>query len=858
MPLASNIETTLQRHGYSTLPAVLENTRLAVFHHESNGTACADVLAYREINGRGETLKDEAALLVEALPRIGQQLSRQPDLLSPDSQAHDVAFLGRKAHLLVGSDGRPLRCRLFPLLILSPTIGFKAATDCSVTSLPVVSANQLDQYIARQRSATSPQCSAIDAWLLHFRRSHQLLGAALIAFPSLLGLALLLVSFGWLSVGILDFMVAALCPLALLFAALRHFRAFEKENPSGVLINPEPPSLAPERSTDSCAVQVTTPLGSVLASDEEETAAPWTPANTAAFLLDSMQSAMSACLSTYQAANWRAYAGYLSSLLINGVRLAILKRTGRVPPQRIEETLDQLPSTNVRGEVAAWLRRLTTARQSQPLATGEAQQAAHFVAQLLRQLHVIPATWTVQIFRVIPQLPTSQLTGDNSGGMALTNAAVPTNPLSQGSRLLQPTDAMMSPPIASYERRTTASVSMSESVQHPNFSPPATMTPDSSSAMQGAPLNILSERDLDLLADMVRAGASPYLFVFGNRYLAHWKPLRQMVDQAAQELNSQVNVIVFPGLGDQKVDSKVEAFYHRFRVEGASAPSSLPFICALSRAVLLHVLEDNLPVPSELVVNPRTEEFVSRVRMMIPTAQAYQVNLNQLASDNDSDTEPPQPDEHHDAKGSASQLIVSSSATGTGDLAVHPVSPGQPAQSLVASTDDVVEEVDSAHVPPQSHRVTEVDVTAALQRRELATMVPVALAVVHLPEHQQVLDALETAVQQEEYLVAEYVDSARYPNASEALRTDAGTIRLRYNGCEQLLEVPEADHLVASIRQLRTAKETESTKDESKEVKAAVRALTRRRCPDEQRGPEPANDAAQQKPVRPPDLEDSP
>ena len=834
MPLASNVETVLQRHGYSTLPAALEDTRLAVFHHESNGTACADVLAYREINGRGETLKDEAALLVEALPRIGQQLSRQPDLLSPDSQAHDVAFLGRKAHLLVGGDGRPLRCRLFPLLVFSPAIDSEVGNDRATTSLPAVPANQLDQYMARQHGATSPQCSAIDAWLLHFRRSHQLLGGALLGFPSLLGLALLFVSFGWLSAGVLGFMIAALCPVALLSAAIKHFRTFEKENPSGILIAPEPPSLAPESCTESCAAHATSSLGSVLTPDEEEKAASWTPTNTAAFLLDSMQSAMTACLSTYQAANWRAYAGHLTSLLINGARLAILKHTGRVPPPRIDETLDQLPSTNVRGELDAWLRRLSAARQRQPLAAGEAQQAANFVVQLLRQLHVIPATWTVQIFRVIPRVPTSPLTADSSDGLTPTRAAVPINSISQGTPLPQSTDAMMSPSSATYERTTTASVPMSETTQYPNSGGSATMAPDGSSGMHGAPLNVLSERDLDLLADMVRAGASPYLFVFGNRYLAHWKTLRQMVDQAAQELNSQVNVVVFPGLGDQKLNPKVEAFYHRFRVEGASVPSSLPFICALSRAVLLHVLEDNLPVPSELIVDPHTERFLDRVRMMIPTAQAYQANLTELTGDNDSDVEPPQRDEHHAAKGLVTQPIASSIATGIDNLALRPASTSQPGQSLVADTDDVVEEVDSAPVPPQSRRVTEVDVTAALQRRELATMVPVALAVVHLPEHQQVLDALERAAQREEHLVAEYVDSARYPDASEALRTEAGTVRVRYNGREQLLEVPEADRLVASIRGLRATKGIESTADESAEVTAAVGAV---HSPTASRGP---------------------
>lgn len=825
MPLTSNVKAVLQRHGYSTLPATLEDTRLAVFHHESNGTACADVLVYREINGRGETLKDEAALLVEALPRIGQQLSRQPDLLSPHAQAHAVAFLGKKVHVLVGDDGRPLRCRLLPLLVLSPTMTSNGATDRGTVSLPTVPANQLDQYMARQRHATSPECPAIDAWLLHLRRSHQLLGAALLAFPSLLGLSLLLASLGWLAAGMLSLIIAALSPLTLLSAAVRHFRSFRHENPSGVLIAPESPSLAPKGSEQNSAAHANHPLDSVPTPDEETQTAPWTPTNTAAFLLDSMQSAMAACLTTYQAANWRAYAGHLSSLLINGIRLAILERTGRIPPPRTDEMLDQLTASNARGELDAWFRRLATARQTQPLAAGEAQQAAHFAVQLLRELHVMPATWPVQILRIIARPSHSSLSAGSLGDLTPTGATAPATPPSQSNPLLQSENTMTSPATSAYERITTASVPTGETIKRQNPTASATMAPPGSSGTQGAPLNILSERDLDLLTDMVRAGASPYLFVFGNRYLSHWKTLRQMVDQAAQRLNSQVNVVVFPGLGDQKVDPKVEEFYHRFRVEGASVPSFLPLVCALSRTVLLHVLEDNLPVPSELVVEPSPERFLDRVRMVIPTAQAYQVNLKELRDEADSDAEPLAREEDPAPGGLVAQSISPSTTASTDNLTPRPVSPSQLGQSLVTNVDDVVEEVDSAQASPPSRRVTELDVTAAVHRRELATMVPVALAVVHLPEHQHVLDALEAAAQQEEYLVAEYVDSARHPNASEALRTEAGTVRLRYNGHERLLEAPEADHLLASIRQLRATNEIKSPVDQSAEAMPAVEAV---------------------------------
>jgi hypothetical protein len=201
------------------------------------------------------------------------------------------------------------------------------------------------------------------------------------------------------------FTIATLSALALLLNAVRHFACFKNENQSSVLIVSEAPSLATACSTHKSQGRATNPPSSTLTGDEDDKTALWTPTNMAAFLLDSMQSAMTACLSTYRAANWRAYAGHLSSLLTNGVHLALLKRTGRAPPQRTDELLDQLPAKNAGEALKAWLQRLAVARRGQPLTRRDAQEAAHFVVQLLRELDALPSSWEVQILRIVPPPP---------------------------------------------------------------------------------------------------------------------------------------------------------------------------------------------------------------------------------------------------------------------------------------------------------------------------------------------------------------------------------------------------------------------------------------------------------------------
>jgi hypothetical protein len=124
---------------------------------------------------------------------------------------------------------------------------------------------------------------------------------------------------------------------------------------------------------------------------------------------------------------------------------------------------------------------------------------------------------------------------------------------------------------------------------------------------------------------------------------------------------------------------------------------------------------------------------------------------------------------------------------------------------LLVDTDDVVEEVASVPTDTAIQKVLKIDLTAAQQRWELASLVPIALAVLELPKHKALLDALEAAVNDEPNLIAQFVDGKKYPKASEILQLPSGSVRIRYNGSERLLNNPKAAHLIANIRQLRAA-----------------------------------------------------
>ena len=765
-----NIQETVQHHAFVSLPTGVDGTHRAYRIYDNPGVVCCDFLLYRTSNGRGGALRNEATLLLQNLSQLHAQLQSHPPPLSPPIYCHAITFLGKKAYVLANEYGQFMSIRLMPLLIIDSESRMSTQQALPlIHPAHVVPISSLNQYLANNYSKRNQRVSQIDNPFCQLRKSYRFLGLALILLPLLLGLSGVFWGLGLSPLAILMVLVGILGPVFLSRKALKAFHHFQHQHTISVS---QPKLITNTYSDDTDSLIEGQPQAEIHLEPLPEVLTPqtpWTPTTTATFLQDSMYSAMKSALATYQTGNWRGFSEHARAFLIHGLRLFLLKKTGQTP-ENLSQILTQIPKEETRQTLSGWLHRLAATRQNRPLSPNEAQQIINFTIHLLRQQHAIPPTWEVQVFQVIPRI-------------ANVKPAVTTIPTTS------PSDLQTS--IVSHQ---PARIQEKESPPTPELVPPK------GSLDQGAPLRVLSKNELTILNDLVRSGASPFLLVFANRYVSSWTTLKGLVDEVATRLCSQINVILFPGLGDAERNSDIIEYYQRFRIDGISNPPTLPFVCLLSRQLLLHVTEDNIPIPQELIINANPEGFLDRVEATIRIAQSYQIEL---------------PSEDYDFTERKLDTIPNTSPTL--DTTPHhdiPLEPASTSSSLIAETDDVIEEVASVPKNTAIQQVTKVDLVAAQERRELASLVPIALAVVELPENQALIDALEAAVIEEPNLIAQFVDSTAHPDASEILKLPDGSVRLRFNGSERILTNPKATHLVANIRQLRAVQTISQTQNQ--------------------------------------------
>ena len=765
----SDIQDTFQHHAFVSLPTGVDGTHRAYRIYENPGVVCCDFLLYRTSNERGGALRNEATLLHQNLSQLHAQLQSHPPPLSPPIYCHAITFLGKKAYVITDENGQFVSIRLMPLLIIDAEPHMNTQHD--LTSIPpahIVPISSLNQYLSnnyRKRNQNSPQFNNPFSQL---RKSYRFFGLALILLPLLLGLSGVFLGLGLSPFAVLMMLVGISGPVFLSRKALKAFHQFQHQHTISISRPKLITNTYPDHIDSPIEVQPRNetppePLPELLTPPT-----PWTPTTTATFLQDSMYSALKSSLATYQTGNWQRFSEHVRALLIHGLRLILLKQTGQTP-ENFTQLLTQILKEETRQTLSGWLQRLATTRQNRPLSPNEAQQIMNFTIHFLRQKHAIPPTWEEQVFQIIPRI---------------ANVKPPVTTISTTS----PTDL-----------QTSLVPDQPARIQENESPPTPELVTSTSSIDQGAPLQVLSKNELALLNDLVRSGASPFLLVFANRYVSSWTTLKGLVDEVATKLGSQINVILFPGLGDTERNSDIIEYYQRFRIDGTSAPPPLPFVCLLSRQ-LLHVTEDNIPIPQELVIKANPEGFLDRVEATIRIAQTYQIEL---------------PSEAYDITERKVDTIPNTSPTP--DTAPHLDVPQEPASSrssLIAETDDVIEEVASVPKKTAIQQVSQVDLVAAQERRELASLVPIALAVVELPEHQALIDALKAAAIEEPNLIAQFVDSTAHPDASEILKLPGGSVRLRFNGSERILSNPKAAQLITNIRQLRAVQTISKTQNQ--------------------------------------------
>jgi len=840
---SEGLEETLQRHGFVALPIGVDGTRLAVRHYDHNGAACCDVLAYQEVAGRGESLGEEAALLARSLRRIRRHLRRHPSQLSPVLRQRVFSFLGRKVHILCTPQGRPLLCRIQPLLILPPSnSNTQYEPHQLLNRIPAISADSMDQYLTSYYPPPSLTRSQLEEWISHLRRSHRLLGWAVLAFPLLLGVAGVMVSLGMLAAAMLTAVAAGLIPLLLLLFALAAFSDFKKQNVYTVLTG----NTAFSELDFQSVVRRHPPVRYGTLNPAVATRS-WNIEATTAFLLDAISSSAAASLSSYRSGNWRAFAGHLRAFLLGGLRLAYLKSTGQLPTGRLEVLLTELPLGEDGERLKIWLNRLARAQRDRPLTPAEAREASSFVFHLLRQLHALTPSCQdlgrrlesvgntqVRLHPATPESPppataNPMLPHTSQDPYHQTQPSQEGRPVRRGRAPSKDRPKSRAPSRTSLARQGMQAQPATRQRGNPAFSPGV-----QASDVEGATLIITSDRDHARLADMIRAGASPYLLIFADSYQPEWRVLKGLVKSAATALNGQANIILFPRMGAEKLQPTIREFFNQFRVEGSSSPPQLPFVVALSRQLLLGIVEDKLPVPNELVVEPHPEAFAERVRAAVEAAKTYQVDLNESVKEFEEDeggeqagggSHPQQgrngedvsrgggvargagtdheepPSESRGGAVNGSEEVITAETRG-GDGSGGGVSSKQTPTTLVAEDEDVIEEVAEASSEATS-RVVEVDLRAALEQRRLSRLVVIAQAVVRLPDDQAVLDALEAAAREEQHLVAQYVNLDSHPEACQVLQIKRGQIRIHYDGKERLVESPNPKHLLAILRQLR-------------------------------------------------------
>lgn len=755
----NDIQEAFQHHAFVSLPTGVDGTHRVYRIYDNPGVVCCDFLLYRTSNGRGKALRNEATLLHQNISQLHAQLQSHPPPLSPPIYCHAITFLGKKAYVLANEYGQLVSIRLMPLLIIDSEPRMNTQHD--LTSIPpthVVPISSFNQYLANNYSKRNQYSSQFNKPFNQLRKSYRFLGLALILLPLLLGLSGVFWGLGFSLLAILMLLVGILGPVFLSRKALKAFHQFQHQH----TISISHPRLITNTYSDPIDSPIETqsqneippePLPEVLTPQT-----PWTPTTTATFLQDSMYSALKSSLATYQTGNWRGFSEHIRAFLIHGLRLFLLKQT-RQTTENLSQILTLIPKEETRQTLSGWLQRLATTRQNHPLSPNEAQQIMNFTIHLLRHQHAIPPTWEVQVFQVIPRI---------------ANVKPPVTTI---------------PTTSSTDIRTSIVPDQPAQIQENESPPIPELVAPTGSTDHGAPLRVLSKNELAMLNDLVRSGASPFLLVFANRYVSSWTTLKGLVDEVATKLGSQINVILFPGLGDAERNSDILEYYQRFRLEGASDPPPLPFLCLLSRQLLLHVTEDNIPIPQELIINANPEGLLDRVQATLRIAQTYQI---ELSSEDNNLTE--------------RTLDTIPNTSPTLDTTPHhdiPLEPVSSSSSLIAETDDVIEEVASVPRNNAIRQVTKVDLVTAQERRELASLVPIALAVVELPEHQALIDALEAAVIEEPNLIAQFVDGTAHPDASEILNLPGGSVRLRFNGSERILTNPKAAHLIANIRQLR-------------------------------------------------------
>ena len=398
-----NLQTVLRQHNFVSLPSRSDGVQLAVRNYDDQGVVCCDILVYREINGKGKALHDEVTLLVQTLSNLQSQLLNDVTHLFSTIQRYSISFLGKKAHVLTTESSQPVYCQMIPILVHQSEEYLPSIRERTrAYPAQVIHYSHFDKFLTNNLPSRVPLTSPVNTSTQALRSSYRSLGLALILVPLCIGLSGIFLALEMVPFALMAILTSVLGPALLLRKGARAFTQFQLQNVIPIQ-SAEPPSpRIPniEEPTDS-----STPPSQTEDSPPSPSST-WTLNHVAVYLQDAIEKSMHDALAAYQTENWSVFSEHARAFLITGLRLGILKRTGKTPSDNPSQILDQIKSNEMRLALTAWFHRLAENRQNYPLTPEEAQHLMNYSVKLLRQHQALLPVWEVQIFQVIPRVTT--------------------------------------------------------------------------------------------------------------------------------------------------------------------------------------------------------------------------------------------------------------------------------------------------------------------------------------------------------------------------------------------------------------------------------------------------------------------
>jgi hypothetical protein len=229
-PVAS-LEAILSRLEFMSQPSRGKGIQLAVRNYEYKGIDCYDILVYKKVNERGNTLQEDVNYLLQTLTDLQRELPIHPHHLNPRLQSQAISFLRKKAFILTNKSRQPVHCQMIPLLLYHSDVSPPSIRQRATTyPVQIIHHSHLEEFLTQnlpKRVLCANNSSENYSFL---KRSFRDLGFLLILVPVVIGLSGILIGLNLLLIAVISILTGILGSVILIRKATRSFKQFQYQN----------------------------------------------------------------------------------------------------------------------------------------------------------------------------------------------------------------------------------------------------------------------------------------------------------------------------------------------------------------------------------------------------------------------------------------------------------------------------------------------------------------------------------------------------------------------------------------------------------------------------------------------------